>query len=199
MLKENQQLQDIIEKQNQEIKRLNETIMNIELSYNNVHDKNQNMYDIFNKTIEKQAEDFKRKALNSLFGPAKRLAETLARPDKSPPQYKEEVEQEKADLPEFAMTGSSIQSKIYGDSLVEPLDLEKLKKQIYNESVDSRENSAKFLNTFNPEKTTQFLDNKRQSEAENKPNPFIYEIPEYEYNHDNDEAMLAKTGSSRAS
>ncbi len=141
MLLENDQLTQALQKKEAELVEAKKRIMELEQQAIENEEKNKKLFsDLITQEIEKQAEEFKRKALNNLFGPAKRLADTLSNKDTS------SLHNTLQNKPDFLMSGSSTYARSRGDTLVEPLgplDLEKLRQQLYqeksNESVESSE------------------------------------------------------------
>jgi len=182
MLMENDQLNQALQKKEAELIEAKKRIIELEEQALQNEEKNKRLIsELLTKEIEKQAEEFKRKALNNLFGPAKRLSETLSQKDVNSLQNTHEYIHTK---PEFLMSGSSTYIKSRGDTLVEPLgplDLEKLRQQIYQEkSNESVESSEKNRTSPLKDKILKVEEDIEHEDKEPTPTNYILETSNYE-------------------
>jgi hypothetical protein len=71
-------LQNKLGQRDREIEELNKRINGLEQNLFECEEKNKKLVDLLNQEIQKQAEEFKKKALTTLFAPARKLAENIA-------------------------------------------------------------------------------------------------------------------------
>jgi hypothetical protein len=89
-------LQNKLGQRDREIDELNKRIQGLETNLFECEEKNKKLVDLLNQEIQKQAEEFKKKALTTLFAPARKLAENIVgNPNKSFDMMTAEEELEK--------------------------------------------------------------------------------------------------------